>query len=97
MVWLVLSLTVLYASNAWNRKICSMAVKYQKKTLCSSFSVLQVKKCFKIEVQLIYSVVLVSNRQQSDSIIHIYMPIYCFSDSFIIHYYEILSIVPITL
>ena len=60
------------------------------------FYFLQVKKCFKIEVQLIYSVVLVSNRQQSDSIIHTHIHVYIFFFRFfsIIHYYKILSIVP---
>ena len=49
---------------------------------------------FKIEVQLIYKVVLVSSVQQSDSVIYIYVYIY-FSIFFsIIGYYKILSRFP---
>ena len=38
--------------------------------------------CFFIEVQLIYNIMLVSGLQHSDSVIHIYIYIYSFSDSF---------------
>ena len=36
----------------------------------------------KIEVQSIYDVVLVLGGQQSDSVIHVYIYIHCFPDSF---------------
>ena len=55
---------------------------------CFSFSF------FLIEVQLIYSVVLVSGIQQSDSVMHTYIYIYSFSYSSIMVYYRILNIVP---
>ena len=50
---------------------------------------------FLIEVYLIYNIMLVSNIQQSDSIIHIdiYIPIFFSLDTFIV-YYKILIIVP---
>ena len=46
----------------------------------------------KIEVQLIYNIVLVSGIQQSDSVIHMY--IFFFRFFSIIDYYKILNIVP---
>ena len=53
-------------------------------------------KLLKIEIQLIYNVVLISGIQQSDSVIHTYIYIYIFFFRFfsIIGYYKILSIVP---
>ena len=50
---------------------------------------------FLTEIELIYNVVLVSDVQQSDSVIHIYKYIYSFYMFFsIIGYYKTLSIVP---
>ena len=49
---------------------------------------------FLIEVQLIYSVVLVSGVQQSDSVIHMYTNLFFFRFFSIIGYYKILDIVP---
>ena len=39
-------------------------------------------KLLKIEIRLVYNVVLISGIQQSDSVIHIYIYISSFSDSF---------------
>ena len=43
---------------------------------------------------MIYSVVLVSSVQQSDSVIHMYIYIFSFRFFSLIGYYKILSVVP---